>query len=118
MELRTAAVEIFFFFFFWRVVLYLLVGCCGGAAWLAQELLTDNLIGTILKKVTLVADTRRIFKVRVNGQEIWVSKKERRPVFQRPNSAKAKNEGCLFDPDRDLGHSDVKILNLLQITFP
>ncbi|WP_428981169.1 SelT/SelW/SelH family protein [Marinomonas rhodophyticola] len=49
------------------------------AAWLSQELLTT--FDDDIKSVTLIPTQGGIFKVRVNGEEIWCRKKK--TVFLR-----------------------------------
>ncbi|TPE54742.1 SelT/SelW/SelH family protein [Maribrevibacterium harenarium] len=73
------------------------------AAWLAQELLTT--FADDIKSVTLIPTEGGIFKVRVNGVEIWCRKKEDGFPEAKELKQRLRDE---IDPDRDLGHSDRK----------
>ncbi|MGO2233369.1 SelT/SelW/SelH family protein [Marinomonas sp. UCMA 3892] len=73
------------------------------AAWLSQELLTT--FDDDIKSVTLIPTQGGIFKVRVNGQEIWCRKKE--DGFPEAKVLKQRMRDVI-DPERDLGHSDIK----------
>ncbi|CUB03056.1 SelT/SelW/SelH family protein [Marinomonas fungiae] len=73
------------------------------AAWLSQELLTT--FDDDIKSVTLIPTQGGIFKVRVNGEEIWCRKAE--GGFPEAKVLKQRMRDVI-DPERDLGHSDVK----------
>ena len=73
------------------------------AAWLSQELLTT--FDDDIKSVTLIPTQGGIFKVRVNGAEMWCRKTE--GGFPEAKVLKQRMRDVI-DPERDLGHSDVK----------
>jgi selenoprotein W-related protein len=74
------------------------------AAWLAQELLTT--FEHDLTSVNLLPGTGGNFVVRLNGNTIFSRKLEAR--FPESKELKQLIRDAI-DPDRNLGHSDVKV---------
>ncbi|NKY45886.1 SelT/SelW/SelH family protein [Nocardia cerradoensis] len=71
------------------------------AGWMAQELL--NTFGTGLDEVALIPGTGGVFRITVDGEQIW----ERRADGGFPDIAGLKQRvRDRIDPDRDLGHID------------
>ena len=73
------------------------------ASWMAQELLST--FADELGSVTLVPGTNAVFEIHVGPDLVW----ERKRDGGFPDAAKLKQlVRDVFDPERDLGHSDRK----------
>ncbi|PPJ13447.1 selenoprotein [Nocardia nova] len=71
------------------------------AGWMAQELL--NTFGTDLDEVALIPGTGGMFRITVDGEQIW----ERKADGGFPDVAGLKQRvRDRIDPARDLGHID------------
>ncbi len=73
------------------------------SAWLAQELLST--FNTELEEVRLKPGTGGVFKITVNGQEIWERKKNN--GFPQAKELKQKVRD-IINPEMPLGHNDTK----------
>lgn len=74
------------------------------AAWMMQELLTTF---EELKAVTLVPGTGGIFEVTLNGEVLFSRSVEGRFPESKELKQLIRDK---IDPDRDLGHSDKKVI--------
>ncbi|MBF6523509.1 SelT/SelW/SelH family protein [Nocardia farcinica] len=71
------------------------------ASWMAQELLST--FGTDLTEVALVPGTGGVFRITVDGEQVW----ERRADGGFPEITVLKQRvRDRVAPDRDLGHAD------------
>lgn len=71
------------------------------AAWLAQELLST--FSTDIGEVALIPGTGGVFKVRVDGNQVWCRKNQ--GGFPQAKELKALIRDVIA-PERDLGHID------------
>ncbi len=74
------------------------------SAWLAQELL--NTFGDDLASVTLVPARGGLFRVRVDGVEVWERKRDGGFPEAKELKQRVRDQ---FDPARSLGHSDTPV---------
>ena len=75
------------------------------AAWMAQELLTT--FQDELGEVALHPGTGGVFDIRVDDRQVWSRAEE--GGFPDIKELKQRVRDCIA-PDRDLGHSDRKVL--------
>lgn len=73
------------------------------SGWLAQELLST--FGPDLASVTLVPSTGGVFRIEVDGEEIWERVKD--DGFPDAKTLKQRLRDRVW-PERDLGHADRK----------